>query len=61
MYFACHPSTNVNYHLIENKITKTIEGSTCDDATSPKGRVTSDDIIIVIDLSTKSQVQKLSM
>jgi hypothetical protein len=60
MYFASHPSTNVNYHLTKNHITKIIEGSTCDDATSPKGRVTSDVIRIIVNLSTKSQLGMLS-
>jgi len=56
-----HPSIDVNYHLAKNQITKIVEGPTSDDATSRKGRMMLDDVIILVDLSTKSQVGKLSM
>ncbi len=61
IFHFIHPSTNVNYHLAKNQNTKIVEGLTCDDATLPKGRMMFDDVIILVDLSTKSQVGKLSM
>jgi hypothetical protein len=61
MYLAFHPSTNVNCHLTKNQIIKIVEGLTCDDATSPKGRMTFDDITKLTNLSTKSQLGKSSM
>jgi hypothetical protein len=61
MYLAFHPSTNVNRHLTKNQITTIVEGLTYDDATSPKGRMTFDDITNLVDLSTESQLGKLSM
>jgi hypothetical protein len=54
MYLGLHPSTNVNCHLTKNQIIKIVEGLTCDDATSPKGRMTFDDITKLANLSTKS-------
>jgi hypothetical protein len=61
IYLAFHPSTDVNCHLTKNQITKIVEGSTYDDATSPKGRMTFDDITNLIDLSTESELGKSSM
>jgi hypothetical protein len=62
MYLASHQSINVDYHLTKNQITEMIEGSsTCDDTTSTKGRMTFDDIIIIVNLSIKNQLGKLSM
>jgi hypothetical protein len=45
----------------QNQITKIIEGSTYDDATSPKGRMTFDDITNLVELSTESQLGKSPM
>jgi hypothetical protein len=61
MYPAFHPSTNVNCHLTKNQMIKIDEGLTCDDATSPKGRMTFDNITKLANLSTKNQLRKLSM
>jgi len=56
MYLAFHPSTNVNCHLNKSQIIKIVEGLTCDDATSPKGRMMFDDITKLTNLSTKCQI-----
>jgi hypothetical protein len=45
----------------QNQFTKIIEGSTYDNATSPKGRMTFDDITNLVDLSTESQLGKSLM
>jgi hypothetical protein len=62
MYLGLHiPSTNVNCRLTKNQIIKIVEGLTCDDATSPKGRMTFDNITKLDNLSIKSQLGKSSM